>query len=87
MKWDGSGCYDALTTHVVVWKTPTDLVHPVVGGDSRPLSCIDPFVAPGPDGGTAFMPATRMTPPLNRPLDADELARIEAWLARGAPYD
>ena len=88
MKWDGDGCYDALTTHVVVWKTPNALVRPVPGGDSRPVSCIEQFLTPDPDSGApAFMPLLRNQAPLNAKLDASQLSRLDAWLARGAPYD
>lgn len=82
MGWTAKSMYDAMVAFKT-WIEPKSLVTPVPGGDSRPVSALAKAV--GPANGY-FMPL--LVPELgNRKLTDAEVARIEAWLARGAPFD
>lgn len=82
MGWTAKSMYDAMVAFKT-WIAPKSLVTPVPGGDSRPVSALANAV--GPANGY-FMPL--LVPELgNRKLTDAEVARIEAWLARGAPFD
>ncbi|MGZ3450076.1 MAG: hypothetical protein ACXVEF_10790 [Polyangiales bacterium] len=84
MGWTGKSCYDALTTHLVKWIPPFHVVDAKPdGGDSNPTSVLPKIIDPDKDAGL-LMPYLRDD---NRHLNADERARISAWLARGAPFD
>lgn len=80
---DARGIYDGLVGYSSKVYKPSRVVEPVPGGDARPKSSLLKIIGPSPPGS---MPTVR--PDLgNRRLTADELARVEAWLARGAPFD
>jgi hypothetical protein len=83
MGWTGKEAYDAITTHSVLWLTPSRVVEPVPGGDSRPVSVLPRIVDPAADAGI-LMPWARSD---NRLLNDSERARINVWLSRGAPFD
>jgi hypothetical protein len=74
--------YDAMVAFTT-WIEPRALLTPVPGGDSRPVSALARAV--GPASGY-FMP-TVVGELGNRKLTDAEVARIDAWLARGAPFD
>lgn len=82
MGWTPKSMYDRITTFTT-WIEPKILVKVVPGGDSRPVSAL--HHALGPDMGY-FMPFT-VTELGNRKFVDTERARVEAWLARGAPFD
>jgi len=82
MGWTAKSMYDAMVAFKT-WIEPKTLLTPVPGGDSRPVSALSKSVGPA-DG--YFMPFV-VDELGNRKLTADEVARIDAWLARGAPFD
>lgn len=82
MGWTPKSMYDKITTFAT-WIEPKLLVKVVPGGDSRPGSAL--HHALNADTGY-FMPFT-VKELGNRKLLAAETARVEAWLARGAPFD
>jgi hypothetical protein len=83
MKNDARGIYDGLVGYSSKVYKPSRVVEPVSGGDARPTSSLSKILGPSPPGS---MPT--LTPELgNRRLTDEELARVEAWLARGAPFD
>ncbi|MFI5300924.1 MAG: hypothetical protein ACHREM_22815 [Polyangiales bacterium] len=77
--WDGAGAYAGLTAVKIGWVTPPNLVTPVPGGDSRPVSCLLQVLA-----GSASVQRMPFAGPY---LTADQVSRVTAWLARGAPFD
>jgi hypothetical protein len=77
MGTDRAGVYQALTTYQYLGKVL------VVPGSDAPMSAALLEVV---DPDTGFMP--RLDGALaNRRLTHEELARIELWLSRGAPFD
>lgn len=82
--WTGESCYAAMITATVTWLTPPKLVD-AKDGDSRPTSLLPRIVDPSIDAGL-LMPWPKEDAG-NRWLNDDERARIDAWLARGAPFD
>jgi hypothetical protein len=78
--WDGAGAYAGITSFKAPWITPPQIVQPVPGGDSRPVSSLLQVFA-----GSSLI--ARM--PFDGPpyLTADQMSRVNAWLARGAPFD
>lgn len=80
--WTAKSMYDAM----VAWKTwiePKNLLVPVPGGDSRPVSALTKAL----DATNGYFMPFVMPELGNRKLTDAEIARIQSWLARGAPFD
>lgn len=80
--WSARSAYDAMCGFKT-WVAPGQLVTPAPGADSNPLSAL--ANALGAKNGY-FMPYV-VDELGNRKLTDAEVARVEAWLARGAPFD
>ncbi len=77
--WDGASAYAGLTSMTIGWISPPTLVSVMPGGDSRPSSNLEKVLS-----GVMLIPRMPFGGPF---LSADQTSRVDAWLARGAPFD
>lgn len=80
--WTPRSMYDAMVAFKT-WIEPKNLLVPVPGGDSRPVSALGKTV----DATNGYFMPFLMPELGNRKLTDAEIGRINAWLARGAPFD